>query len=188
MQLRNDAERYGLIAILLHWTMAVLIFGQFFLGRYMVGLEYTHPWYEKAPDLHRSLGVLIAALLAVRWIWREINPLPAIEGRPWERRAALWVHRSFYVLMAATVISGYLISTADGQGVSVFGWFEIPAVFYGGEQQEDIAGEFHKVAAYALFFLALLHALAALKHHFIDGDATLRRMLGGSPLSTNPKE
>ena len=178
MPLRNDPKRYGLVSILLHWTMAALIIGLFFLGEYMVDLDYYHPWYQKAPDLHRSLGFLVAALLLPRWIWRLINPLPVIEGKPWEQRTAVWVHRLFYVLIAGAVISGYLISTADGQGIDVFGWLDIPAVFYGAENQEDIAGELHEVLTHILFLLALLHGLAALKHHFIDRDPTLRRMLG----------
>ncbi len=188
MQPGTTADQYGLPAILLHWSMAALIFGLFFLGEYMVDLDYYHPWYHKAPDLHRSLGMVTAVLLALRWIWRLSTPLPAIEGRGWERRIAPWVHRLFYVLIATTVASGYLITTADGQPVPVFGWVEIPAMLHGFPNQEDIAGEVHEALTHVLFFLALLHGMAALKHHFIDRDLTLRRMLGlgRSSSSTSP--
>ena len=158
--------------------MAALIIGLFFLGDYMVDLDYYHPWYQKTRDLHRGLGLVVAALLPARWLWRLINPLPVIEGKRWERRIAVWVHRLFYVLIAGAVVSGYLISTADGSGIDVFGWFEIPAIFPSVENQEDFAGEAHELLTHALIFLALFHALAALKHHFIDRDDTLRRMLG----------
>ncbi len=177
MRLHNGREYYGVVSIVLHWSMAVLIFGLFFLGEYMVDLDYYHPWYQKAPDLHRSFGILVAALLLLRWIWRLFNPLPLIEGKAWERHIAVWVHRLFYVLIAGAALSGYLISTASGQGIDVFGWFEIPATFYGVENQEDIAGEVHDVLTHSLFFLALFHALAALNHHFIDRDTTLCHML-----------
>ncbi len=182
--LANSARGYGLVAILLHWVMAVLLLVLFALGLYMVELDYTHPWYRTAPHIHRGLGVLAFLLLAVRWGWRLANPLPVPAGRPWERRAALWVHRLFYLLVAVVAASGWLISTADGRPVSVFGWFEVPAVFYGHENQEDTAGWIHRWLAWGLMALAGLHTAAALKHHLVDRDATLRRMLvpgGGTP-------
>ena len=77
------------------------------------------------------------------------------------------------------MFSGYLISTADGRGVSVFGLFEVPASLTGIPDQEDVAGVLHEWLAWGLIILAGLHALAAIKHHFIDRDATLSRMLGG---------
>ncbi len=188
MHLRNDLQAYGLVSVLLHWIMAVLIIGLFALGKYMVDLDYYHPWYQKAPDLHRSLGVITGLLLLLRFLWRWTNPQPEILGSPWERRAALWVHRLFYVLMAAIVVSGYLVTTADGQAVSVFGWLAIPATIHGIDNQEDIAGVVHEWLANGLIALAVLHGLAALKHHFIDRDPTLRRMLrpGGIPASPSP--
>lgn len=178
MKLGNHAEGYGLISKLFHWITAALIFGLFYLGEYMVDLDYYHPWYQKAPDLHRSLGVVVALLLVFRLSWRIFDIQPEITGKPWEQRIARWVHRSFYILIGSAAITGYLITTADGQGVYVFKQFVIPAVFYGLENQEDIAGKAHDVLTHTLFFLALLHALAALKHHFIDHDPTLMRMVG----------
>ena len=80
--------------------------------------------------------------------------------------------------MLLLMLSGYLISTADGRGISVFGLFEVPASLTGIPDQEDVAGLIHEWLAWALVIFAGLHGLAALKHHFIDHDATLRRMLG----------
>ncbi|MOA52423.1 hypothetical protein D3C78_1757160 [compost metagenome] len=76
------------------------------------------------------------------------------------------------------MFSGYLISTADGRGIEVFGWFTVPATLSGIDGQEDIAGVVHLWLAWGLIGMAALHALAALKHHFIDRDATLSQMLG----------
>jgi cytochrome b561 len=78
------------------------------------------------------------------------------------------------------MLSGYLISTADGRGLEVFDWFSVPATLSGLDRQEDIAGEVHLYLAWTVIVLAALHALAALKHHFIDRDPTLMRMLGGA--------
>jgi len=178
MHLPDDPQKAGMSFLLLHWSMAALIFSLFFLGKYMVDLDYYHPMYHKAPDLHRSLGVIVAILLVIRLGYRLSNPHLTVVAKKWEQRVAIWVHRIFYLLIGVVVISGYLISTADGQGIEIFNWFEIPAVFYGLENQEDIAGEMHAVLTQTLFLLALFHALAALKHHFIDHDLTLHRMLG----------
>jgi cytochrome b561 len=177
MLLRNNSQGYGLVSVLLHWIMAVLIIGLFVLGEYMVDLDYYHPWYLKAPDLHRSVGVGVTVLLAFRMGGRLVNPNPKPIGKPWEQRAAAWVHWLFYALIAAIAISGYLITSAEGQAVSVFGWFEIPATVYGFNNQEDIAGTVHEWLSNTLIALVILHSLAALKHHFIDRDPTLRRIL-----------
>jgi len=82
-------------------------------------------------------------------------------------------------LMLVVMICGYLISTAKGHGIDVFGLFEVPALIAGGESQGDIAGMIHEYLAYALIGLAALHALGALKHHLIDKDRTLLRMIKG---------
>jgi cytochrome b561 len=76
------------------------------------------------------------------------------------------------------MLSGYLISTADGRPLEVFGLFSVPALVAGLEHQADIAGRVHLLLAYGLVGLALLHALAAFKHGFIERDRTLLRMLG----------
>ena len=179
MPIRNSRRGYGLIAILLHWFMALLIVGLFALGLYMTSLDYYSPWYRTAPDIHRGLGVIVGLLLAARLAWRLLNTRPDPEpGTP--RRlatAAEWAHRALYLLIALIVASGYAISTADGRPVDVFGLFEVPALITGVENLEDSAGEIHLVLAVTLMALVGLHAAAALKHHFIDRDRTLRRML-----------
>jgi cytochrome b561 len=83
-----------------------------------------------------------------------------------------------YVALFALMIAGYLISTADGVGISVFGLFDVPALVSNLPNQADTAGEIHLYIAWAVVIFAGLHGLAALKHHFIDRDATLIRMLG----------
>jgi cytochrome b561 len=94
------------------------------------------------------------------------------------RRAAALGHGLLFFGLFALMLAGYLISTADGRGISLFGWFEVPALFSAFSDQEDIAGAVHKYLAWGLVIFAGLHGLAALKHHFIDRDSTLKRMLG----------
>jgi cytochrome b561 len=180
MHWRNSSTRYGLLSILLHWVMAVCVFGMFGLGFWMVDLDYYSSWYKTAPDLHKSIGLCLLALLLLRLLWRRVSPAPsplASHGL-WTRRASKAGHWLLYALMLLLMLSGYLISTADGRGISVFGLFEVPASLTSIPDQEDVAGLIHEWLAWALVVFAGLHGLAALKHHFIDHDATLKRMLG----------
>ena len=178
MKWKNTADDYGLISIMLHWLSAILIIGLFALGQYMTELDYYDRWYHKAPDVHRSLGILFGGMLILRIAWRLSTPRPVLYGKSWERSLGKLVHRLFYVLMIAIVISGYLISTAKGDPISVFGWFKIPALFHSGKNLQDTAGEIHELLSNLTIFLAVLHTSAALRHHFVDKDPTLTRMLG----------
>jgi cytochrome b561 len=175
---RNTEHQYGWISIALHWLVAVTVLGQFALGLWMDGLEYYDAWYRRAPAIHKGIGVLLLLVVLPRLVWRNLNPRPRALGSPIEQKAAGVVHRLLYGLLLLIMLSGYLISTADGRPIDVFGLFNVPATLHGLDRQEDIAGVVHEVLAFTLVGLVVLHALAALKHHFIDRDATLKRMLG----------
>ena len=157
MHWRNSSTNYGLTSITLHWLVAIAVFGLFGLGFWMVGLNYYSSWYRTAPDLHKSIGIALFLIMLLR------------VG-----------HSLLYLGLFLVMISGYLISTADGRPISVFGLFEVPALITSIPDQADSAGIVHEYAAWALVIFAVVHALAALKHHFIDRDATLKRMLGRS--------
>ena len=178
----NTENRFGLVAILLHWSMAIAIVTLFGVGLYMVELTYYDELYQVLPFYHMSVGMLLAAVLVFRLIWKFVNPTPRpVPGsKPWEHRLAKLVHALLYVLLIALVCTGYLINTADGSAISVFDWFEVPALISDIPDQEDLAGDAHELLAYAVIGLAIAHAAAALKHHFINRDDTLRRMLGRS--------
>ena len=180
MQFRNSIDRYGAVAILIHWLVAVAVIGLFALGYWMVDLTYYDDWYRRAPDIHRSVGILLLAVMVVRVIWRFINPPPAplSEHTRLEVFSAHAAHAVLYVLLFVAMVSGYLITTADGSSISVFGWFDVPSVTGQVKGMEDIAGTIHYWSTWAIVVLAGIHALAALKHHFVDRDRTLLRMLG----------
>lgn len=169
---------FSWLRIVLHWLIAIGILSLFLLGEWMEDLDYYHAWYLRAPEWHRSLGMLLLALVTLRLGWRLIGPKvpPLPSHRPWEQVLGRLMHALLDVVTLLVLVSGYLISTAGGTAVPVFDWFEVPALFNGIERQESIAGEWHEWLAIALLVLASLHALAALKHHFIDRDSTLRRM------------
>ena len=186
MRAKNTTERYGWVAIALHWLMAPAIIGLFALGWWMRQLSYYDPWYRQGPELHKAIGILLLGLLLLRLLWKLVNQSPAPEPATpnWQLLSARLAHGAIYLLLFTIMTSGYLISTADGRAIDVFGLFSIPATVQGIPNQEDIAGEIHEILAWSLMALVAIHALAALKHHFIDRDATLRKMLGAR---SNPK-
>ena len=180
--LKNSSHQYGAIAIVLHWLMAVAIVFLFALGLYMVELTYYDAWYKGSLDLHKSIGISVFLLLLTRVAWRFFNvvPAPISSTHPSAKvmnSIAHYVHLFLYLLMFLIVLTGFLISTADGRAIEVFGVFSIPALPFSFEQQEDVAGEIHFWLAWSLMTLMVVHALGALKHHFIDKDRTLLRMV-----------
>lgn len=179
MQLTNSRKKWGLFAILFHWLSLLLVVGLYALGWYMVELDYYDPWYRSAPFWHKSFGLLLFAVILLRLLNRFFSetPEPVPGHRKAERLAAKGAHVFLYVLLLVVMVSGYLISTADGRGISVFSWFEIPALVTEISQQEDRAGLVHYWATHMLVALGGFHGLAALKHHFYDRDNTLLRML-----------
>ena len=180
MHWRTTQQQWGWLTILIHWTTALVVFGLFALGLWMVELDYYSPWYRQGPDLHKSIGILLFMLTVSRLVLRRIEGRPAeLDNQTSkERRLAHLAHGLLYVLLLAVMVAGYFISTADGRAIEVFGLFSIPATIHGIDKQEDIAGLIHLWLAITLISLVALHAGAALKHHFFDGDRTLKRMLG----------
>jgi cytochrome b561 len=184
MLIKDSAAGYGIVTRLTHWIMAVAIIGMFALGLWMVTLNYYSPYYRSAPDIHRSVGILLLIFLVLRFGWRLINAKPADdELAPWERTAARVVHWGFYPLLLALMVSGYLISTADGRPIEVFNWFSVPSLF-AKKGMEDTAGEVHEILAYVTMAVVVLHAAASLKHHFVDRSRVLARMWSGPPSSS----
>ena len=174
----KQTQHYHPLNIVLHWLMALLIPALFGVGLWMTGLDYYSSWYKTAPDLHKSFGILLALLLLSRFVVIRLFGKPAALGADWQQKAAALAHALMYALLLAIMVSGYLISTADNRGIMVFGWFEVPGFGEFFPDQADIAGSIHLYLAWTLIALVALHAAAALKHHFVDKDNTLTRMLG----------
>ena len=180
MNWRNTNSQWGWLAIGFHWISVITVITLFSLGLWMVDLTYYDPWYKQGPFLHKSIGVILLLLTLLRLMWRyfSITPESLNAHASWQIKAAQISHMLLYILLFSVMLSGYLISTADGRAVEVFNLFSIPASIYGIEKQEDIAGEIHFVLALVLVGISLIHSMAAIKHHFINRDRTLRRMTG----------
>ncbi|NQZ21124.1 MAG: cytochrome b [Colwellia sp.] len=176
--LKNTEEKYGVIGKTLHWISALTVIGLFVVGYWMVDLTYYSEWYKTAPLWHKSVGILLLMATLFRLFWRFYSPAPkAIASHSKQvKLASSLAHAAIYILLFLLMISGYLISTADGRGIAVFNWFSVPTFGKIFSDQADIAGLIHEYFAYALIGLSLLHAVAAVKHHVIDKDDTLKRM------------
>lgn len=177
--LRNTKSHWGWLHIFFHWLTAASVIGLFALGLWMADLGYYSEWYNRAPYIHKAVGVLLFGLVTLRLLWRLANPLPTDEPGPrWEHRLAHGVHWLIYLLLFAILATGYLIPTAAGDGIDVFGLFTLPAFTTGIDNQEVLAGRLHLWLAWALIGLVVLHGGGALKQHFINRNRTLTRMLG----------
>ncbi|RUO34405.1 cytochrome B [Aliidiomarina shirensis] len=185
-KIRNSKTQYSWPSIVMHWLVALTVLAMYPLGLYIVSLGYYDPGYRIYPNIHRSIGLLLAVLVALRLTWKFFNPSPRmLAQKPIERFAAHAGHIALYILLFVVFSSGYLISTADGRGIAVFDWFTVPAIQALANRQEDFWGTIHFYAATTMMVLTAIHILAALKHHFINKDATLKRMAGVVDKNTN---
>lgn len=176
MHVKNSATRFGIIAILLHWIIAVLIIGLLAAGLYMVrlplGLEKL-----KFYGLHKEFGFLVLLFAIFRLIWRLNNITPELKLNWLERIAARSMHWVLYGLMFAMPITGWLMTSAAGFPASFFGLFSLPNLIAPDEHKRILLGLAHQWLGYTLVAAICLHVAAALKHHFINKDDILRRIL-----------
>ena len=179
MPVKNTTSRFGLPSKLLHWLIAALILGLTWLGWYMVDLTYYDKWYNASLHYHKSLGLLVLALGLVKIGWQWHTPAPgAVAGmKTWEKAGAKVMRYVLWGMILLIPVTGYLISTSAGKPVQLFNWFELPALVDVGEELRELAIDVHFYLAYSTLFLVIGHAGAALKHHFINRDETLKRML-----------
>jgi cytochrome b561 len=186
MQLKNDASRYGTVARAFHWIIVALIITQFILANRADGLPLGAAKIATLAQ-HKSVGITILALALLRLTWRLFNPVPAAPASTprWQRTAARVSHFLLYALLLVIPVLGWCMSSARNFPVSWFGVVTLPDLVQPSKPAFDFFHEAHETLAKSLFVLALLHAAAALKHHFVDRDDVLRRML---PLKLRQRE
>ena len=170
--------RYTGIAIGLHWLMAVLIIAAFGLGWMLVDMEFS-PQKLRGLSWHKWLGVTLLGLTALRLGWRLTHPTPPLPATVpiWQQWAAHAVHLLLYGLMFAIPLSGWLFSSAKGIPVMYLGVLPLPDLISANEAMAGGLRTLHAVLNYTLLAAVGAHVGAALKHHFIEHDAVLVRML-----------
>ena len=169
--------RYTVAAITLHWLTAALIVVSVGLGLYMVGLRLS-PLKLRLYSWHKWVGVTIFLLVAARLIWRVTHtPPPPPAGPKWQQTAAALNHWLLYALLVCIPISGWLMSSAYGVPVVYFGVIRLPDLVAKHKELGDALKQLHEVLAFSMLALVTLHVIAAVKHHMVDRDDVLHRML-----------
>ena len=178
MTAKNTSTTYGWVAQWLHWIIAALVVTQFVLGQLA---EATDAPVRQLALLanHKSVGITVLLLAVLRLCWRAGSTQPVLPVRmpPWQVYASKITHWLLYGLIFALPISGWLMSSASAYSVSWFNLVELPDLVSPNEALKDVLISVHHLLATTLFLVASVHLLAAIKHHFVDHDDVLKRML-----------
>ena len=194
----HNTSRYTKTAVILHWLIAIFIFGMFALGWYMSDLPKEAPkamaydlfdwgiytWKLSEPtaprsfyfNLHKSIGITIMALIIIRILWRITHRPPALLSsyKAWERKLATGAHHLLYLLMVALPVSGIIMATYSKYGIK---WFGMPFIKgLDNNPLREIYKEAHEVIGIIILVVIGLHVAGALKHKIIDKDDTLKRI------------
>lgn len=176
MAARNSERSFGWVTRSLHWAMALGVLATLPLGAYVARMEvgYSNLWLF---GVHKSIGIVIFTLLAVRIVWHLVSPTPESlpSGVVWKDRAAKWTHRAFYVLLIVVPLSGWIGSGASGLDVLIFNRITLPPLAPVSEVWETAAFSVHWVATKLLAACVILHIAGALMRR----DGTLARMVRG---------
>ncbi|MBI1890962.1 MAG: cytochrome b [Burkholderiales bacterium] len=172
-------EKYSKTAIFLHWLIALLIVAAFTLGWTMTSIPGITPTKLKYFSWHKWIGVTVLGLAAARLIWRLMHRPPAYPDSmpPWQKTAAGVLHGVLYVLMFVVPLSGYFYSLAAGVPVVYLGVIPLPVLIDPNPTLKPVLKEVHELLTNGLLVVVGAHVAAALKHHFIDRDGVLKRML-----------
>lgn len=186
MTLKNTADRWGPISQLLHWAVVLLIAAIAIIGLTMVDMN-NGPSKIKIYALHKSLGLTLLSLVALRLLWRFYAGAPRpVAGTPhWQERIASLTHWALYALMFALPISGWVFNSSSGYPLQYFGLFNLPKIAQRSEELSQLSRTLHEYGFWLLLALVLAHAGAAFYHHLFQNDDTLRRMLPGRRSTPN---
>ena len=173
----THSARYSIVAIVLHWLMAVALVGSFIVGDYMADLDFS-PAKLKLVNWHKWAGITILVFALIRLVWRLMNRPPAAVPMPtWQLWTSRITHWGMYALFLLVPLAGWGFSSAAGYPVKWFGVIPLPDFVPVDKALAQTLHDSHETLAWALAVLVGLHFAAAMKHHFIDRDGLLRRML-----------
>jgi len=178
MALRNSSAQYGSVAKFFHWLVFFFVLGLLIVGSLMGYLGDDSAIKGQVYNIHKLFGLTVLSLMVLRLGWTLMNPKPGLENvSAWERVAERWVHGSLYLFLLAMPVSGWVMSTAEGYNPHLFA-LSMPAP---GIVKDEAVGDFfggvHYYLAWTILIVLSIHLLAALKHHYIDKDNVLRRMM-----------
>ena len=179
--LRNTGDSWGAVAKGFHWLMAALILAQIVLGLLALNWRLS-PTKIQLFVWHKSFGMLILALLALRLLWRLANATPSLpaEMPAWERAAARSSHLLLYALMVALPITGWVVNSAANIPFRIFWLIPLPSITAPDKSVADFFAGVHGVLVVLLVLVLVAHVGAALRHHFFKRNTVLVRMLPGT--------
>jgi cytochrome b561 len=172
-----DTARYSRVAILLHWTIAALILVNLYLGLFHE--DMSKPVRATMMFYHKSIGLTVLALTLLRLAWRLGHRPPPYDAalKKWEVGLARATHWTFYVLLFALPLTGWLLISTGGKPTSVFGLFSVPALPVSrGDDAHDLFDNVHVVLGWAMLVLVVLHVAGALKHQLQGHRQVFGRM------------
>lgn len=176
MTVRNSDNHWGWPSKLLHWLTAILIFIQIPLGYYAEDLKLS-PLKLDLFVWHKSIGMLVLFLAILRLLWRITGTIPkTADASLLQRRLAQFAHALLYGLMIALPISGWITTSAANIPTKLFWLLELPAITGPDEALKSMASEVHEICVTMLIIILVVHIGAALRHHLILRDSTLKRM------------
>lgn len=186
MSLKNTANHYGAIAKFFHWTVALAVIGLLIVG-FIMGNVQDKALKMQIYNVHKLIGLVVLGLMLLRLVWRLINVQPVYPaGVPnWERKAARGVHDLLYLALITMPISGWMMSAAAGRPPHLGRWLlAMPGI----EINKGLAHYFntlHGILAWIIAAALVVHLAAALKHHCLDKNEVLMRML---PFAKHPNK
>lgn len=171
-------DRYTRTAVILHWLIALLIFAAFPLGLYMHGLTLS-PTKLRLYSYHKWIGVTVFLFAVIRVLWRSTHRPPLLPDtmRHWEKIAAEGVHYLLYALIFVVPVTGWLMSSAKGFQTVWFGVLPLPDLVGKNKELGELLLEVHETLNYIMLGLVAAHVGAAIKHHVIERDDILTRMV-----------
>ncbi|MFM1980930.1 MAG: hypothetical protein RLZ68_2195 [Pseudomonadota bacterium] len=182
MSSTSPSTRYHYISIVFHWVLGLALVTIFAMGLYMADLPFS-PQRLKLYNWHKWAGVTILALSALRLVWRLVKRPPALPAKvqaampAWQGTAYHATHILMYALFFAVPLIGWAYSSAAGFPIVAFGVLPLPDFVPVSKELAELIKPWHEISAFGLAALVLLHVAAALKHHFIDRDGLLQRMV-----------
>ena len=180
----SPAIRYSTVSIGLHWLLALALVGIFSVGLYMADQPFS-PLRLKLYNWHKWAGVTILLLSVIRLLWRLTHRPPELPAAivlampTWQLRAYHATHQAMYALFFIVPLVGWAYSSAAGFPIVVFGVLPLPDFVPVSKELAELIKPWHQITAFSLAGLVGLHVAAALKHHWVDKDGLLQRMLPG---------
>ncbi len=180
MSLKSSDQNWGGLAKGFHWLSAVLIIGMICVGIAMVNFIEDAGLRFDLYQNHKTFGFVVLSLIILRGIWRIFDNSPQpLDTSPALKRAAKSLHLFFYAAIFAMIITGWMMVSASVLPipVSIFGWFNVPPLTTPDAELELKYKALHHIIGWFLLCAIFIHIAASLKHHFIDKNNVLKRML-----------